>query len=186
VIHPGQPRAFGAYYAHDVRNTSSAPAISIHAYSRPLNEMNKYDLEGNRLVTHERASEWIDALDQELQAQRRTSANRTGVLSHEQMLSVARARLRRLSPAEAYEAAGTDAVLVDIRSEGQRAIEGVSLARCLSNGTCSNGDLTQPPSRGCRSRQVMISRRSCSVRKAMPQVWQQQPYRILDSGARPI
>jgi rhodanese-related sulfurtransferase len=124
VIHPGQPRAFGAYYAHDVGNATSAPAISIHAYSPPLNEMNKYDLDGNRLVPHERASEWVDTLDQELQMQRRTSANRTGVLGIEQMLSAARARLRRLSPAEAYEAAGTDAVLVDIRSEGQRAIEG--------------------------------------------------------------
>src|SRR6202042_2591180 len=30
VIHPGRPRAFGAYYAHDVRNASTAPAISIH------------------------------------------------------------------------------------------------------------------------------------------------------------
>jgi rhodanese-related sulfurtransferase/mannose-6-phosphate isomerase-like protein (cupin superfamily) len=124
VIHPGQPRAFGACYAHDVGNATSAPAISIHAYSPPLNEMNKYDLDGNRLVPHERASEWVDTLDQELQMQRRTSANRTGVLGIEQMLSAARARLRRLSPAEAYEAAGTDAVLVDIRSEGQRAIEG--------------------------------------------------------------
>jgi rhodanese-related sulfurtransferase/mannose-6-phosphate isomerase-like protein (cupin superfamily) len=125
VIDPGQARAFGPDYAHDVRNASSAPAISIHAYSPPLNEMNKYDLDGNRLVPHERASEWVDTLDQEWQVQRRISANRTGVLSIEQMLSVARARLRRLSPDEAHEAAaGTNAVLVDIRPEGQRAIEG--------------------------------------------------------------
>jgi rhodanese-related sulfurtransferase len=41
------------------------------------------------------------------------------------MLSAARARLRRLSPDEAYEAlAKTEAILVDIRPEGQRAIEG--------------------------------------------------------------
>jgi rhodanese-related sulfurtransferase len=41
------------------------------------------------------------------------------------MLSAARARLRRLSPDEAYEAvAKAEAILVDIRPEGQRAIEG--------------------------------------------------------------
>jgi len=32
VIHPGQPRAFGPDYAHDVRNVSLGPAVSIHAY----------------------------------------------------------------------------------------------------------------------------------------------------------
>jgi rhodanese-related sulfurtransferase/mannose-6-phosphate isomerase-like protein (cupin superfamily) len=124
VVPPGQPRAFGSNYAHDVRNASFAPAISIHAYSPPLNEMNRYDLEGSRLVRRERATEWVGTLDQEWKVQRQTSANRTGVLSIEQMLSVARARLRRLSPDEARDAARTEAVLVDIRPEGQRAAEG--------------------------------------------------------------
>ena len=125
VAHPGQPRAFGPDYAHDVRNASSAPAISIHAYSPPLNEMNKYDLDGNRLVPNDRSSEWVDTFDLEGQAQRRITANRTGVLCIEQMLSAARARLRRLSPGDAHEAAArTNTVLVDIRPEGQRAIEG--------------------------------------------------------------
>jgi rhodanese-related sulfurtransferase len=46
-------------------------------------------------------------------------------LSIEQVLSGARARLRRLSPNEAFDAvAKTKAILVDIRPEGQRAIEG--------------------------------------------------------------
>jgi len=125
VIPPGQPRAFGSDYAHDVRNASFAPAISIHAYSPPLNEMNKYDLDGSRLVPRERATERVDTLDQEWQVQRQTSANRTGVLSIEQILSAARARLKRLSPDEAHDAtARTEAVLVDIRPEGQRVIEG--------------------------------------------------------------
>jgi rhodanese-related sulfurtransferase len=52
-------------------------------------------------------------------------------LSIEQVLSAARARLQRLSPDEAYEAMGkTEAILVDIRPEGQRAIEG-SIAGAL-------------------------------------------------------
>jgi rhodanese-related sulfurtransferase len=46
-------------------------------------------------------------------------------LTIEQMLSAARDRLRRLSPGEAYEATEkTEAILVDIRPEGQRATEG--------------------------------------------------------------
>jgi hypothetical protein len=38
LIHPGQPRSFSPDYAHDVRNGSLAPAISIHAYSPPLDD----------------------------------------------------------------------------------------------------------------------------------------------------
>jgi rhodanese-related sulfurtransferase len=46
-------------------------------------------------------------------------------LSIEQVLAAARARLRRLSPDEVYAAVTlTDAILVDIRPESQRANEG--------------------------------------------------------------
>jgi len=125
VISSGKSRAFGPNYAHDVRNVSLAPAVSIHAYSPPLTDMNEYELDGNLLVLRERASEQAEKLAPELHAQTGESANRTDGLSVEQMLSAARARLRRLSPDEAYEAvAKTETILVDIRSEGQRAIEG--------------------------------------------------------------
>ncbi len=131
VIRPGKPRAFGRDYAHDVRNVTLAPAISIHAYSPPLSEMNEYELDGSRLVPRERASENAETLDQKWRVQRRKPLERTDALSIEQVLSAARARLRRLSPDEAYEAADkTEAILVDIRPEGQRAIEG-SIAGAL-------------------------------------------------------
>jgi rhodanese-related sulfurtransferase/mannose-6-phosphate isomerase-like protein (cupin superfamily) len=125
VIHPGRPRAFGPDCAHDVRNVSLAPAVSIHAYSPPLSEMNEYELEGDRLVPREPTSEQAETPDQEWPVQRRIHANQTGALSIEQMLSAARARLQRLSPNDAYKAvAKAEAILVDIRPEGQRAIEG--------------------------------------------------------------
>ena len=125
VIHPGKLHAFGPDYAHDVRNDSLAPAISIHAYSPPLSEMNEYELDGSRLIPRERAPEQDETLHQEWCTQTRKPANRIGALSIEQVLSTARARLRRLSPNEAYEAmVEIDATLVDIRPEGQRAIEG--------------------------------------------------------------
>ncbi len=55
----------------------------------------------------------------------------SAVPMYEQVLSDARARLRRQFPDEAYEAvAKSDALLVDIRPEGQRAIEG-SIAGAL-------------------------------------------------------
>jgi mannose-6-phosphate isomerase-like protein (cupin superfamily) len=41
--------AFGPRYVHDVRNTRSTPAVSVHAYSPPLTSMTYYDLAGGRL-----------------------------------------------------------------------------------------------------------------------------------------
>src|ERR1700676_2614613 len=87
MIHPGKPRAFGPDYAHDVRNVSLAPAISIHAYSPPLTEMNEYELDGSRLVPRERASVTIETINQEWGAQRLKPLNRTDVLCIEQVLS---------------------------------------------------------------------------------------------------
>jgi rhodanese-related sulfurtransferase len=125
VIHPGKPRAFGPDCAHDVRNVSLAPAVSIHAYSPPLSEMNEYELDGSRLVPRERLLERDEAPDQEWRVEREKPANRIGALSIEHVLSAARARLRRLSPDEANEAVTkTEAILVDIRPEGQREAEG--------------------------------------------------------------
>ena len=125
AIHPGETRAFGPDYKHDVRNVSNAPAISIHSYSPPLDEMNEYELEGERLVPREQASERAETLDRERDGLPRRPANRTAALSIEQVLAAARARLLRLSPAKAYEAvAEAEAVLVDIRPEAQRAMEG--------------------------------------------------------------
>src|SRR5271154_5797957 len=125
VIYADKPRAFGPDYTHDVHNVFGAPAISIHAYSPPLSDMNEYELDGSRLVPRERASKKGETVDQESRVQKRKPLDRTGTLSIEQVLSAARARLRRLSPDEAYEAMiKTEATLVDIRSEGQRAIKG--------------------------------------------------------------
>jgi rhodanese-related sulfurtransferase/predicted metal-dependent enzyme (double-stranded beta helix superfamily) len=130
VIHPGKPRAFGPDYAHDVRNVSLAPAISIHAYSPPLSDMNEYELDGSQLVPRERASGRAETVDQEWRVEKLEPLDRTA-LSIEQVLAAARARLRRLSPDEAFEAmAKTEATLVDIRPEGQRAVEG-SIAGAL-------------------------------------------------------
>lgn len=47
-----------------------------------------------------------------------------GSCSIDEMLAAARSGLRRLSPAEAHDALGSGAVLVDIRPAAQRAAEG--------------------------------------------------------------
>jgi len=131
VIHPDEPYAFGPTYAHDVRNASLAPAISIHAYSPPLSEMNGYELNGSQLVPCQGLYWKAEIIDQERRVQRGEAGDRAGALSIEQVLSAARARLQRVSPFEAHEAlAKTEAILVDIRPEGQRAIEG-SIAGAL-------------------------------------------------------
>jgi rhodanese-related sulfurtransferase/mannose-6-phosphate isomerase-like protein (cupin superfamily) len=135
VVYPDEPRAFGPDYAHDVRNASVAPAISIHAYSPPLSEMNEYELDGGQLIPRERASDDPEALALERRLRNPKSASPTRALSPalniDQVLSAARARFRRLSPDEAFDAVTeTKAILVDIRPESQRAIEG-SLAGAL-------------------------------------------------------
>jgi rhodanese-related sulfurtransferase len=83
--------------------------------------MNEYELDGSRLIRRERVSERAETLDE----QSRAPVDRTQALSIEQVLSAARARLRRLSPYEAFAAMATkEAILVDIRPEGQRALDG--------------------------------------------------------------
>lgn len=44
AVTAGATRTFGPGYVHDVRNTSAAPVVSVHAYSPPLTEMTRYDL----------------------------------------------------------------------------------------------------------------------------------------------
>ena len=45
----GESVGFGSGYVHDVRNLGPEPAVSVHAYSRPLTTMNFYDASGGRL-----------------------------------------------------------------------------------------------------------------------------------------
>jgi hypothetical protein len=40
----GAVRSFGAAHLHNVRNTSAAPAVSVHAYSPPLSAMRRYEM----------------------------------------------------------------------------------------------------------------------------------------------
>jgi len=120
-VRPGDSRAFGPQYVHDVRNESIAPAISIHAYSPPLNEMNEYELDGDQLVIRLGGSELFEKRPAVLQP-----VARIGGLNIDEVLSAARTRLQRLSPNEVKEAVvEKGAVLVDIRPEGQRAKEGI-------------------------------------------------------------
>ncbi|MGI5271573.1 cysteine dioxygenase [Nonomuraea sp. CA-218870] len=57
---PGEVREFGPGYVHEVRNTSGAPAVSVHVYSPPLSVMTRYDLTGSGLVkrVEETAEQW--------------------------------------------------------------------------------------------------------------------------------
>jgi rhodanese-related sulfurtransferase len=131
VVRAGRSRAFGPDYTHDVRNVSLAPAISIHAYSPPLTEMNEYELDGSRLVLRDDAHRQAEMIDQDWHTPTEKLEDRPGVQSVEQLLTAARARLQRLSPDDAYEAVATaGAVLVDIRPAAQRALEG-SIAGAL-------------------------------------------------------
>ncbi|WP_067468777.1 cysteine dioxygenase [Actinomadura macra] len=57
----GEARSFGPDYVHDVRNTSDAPAVSVHVYSPPLSSMRRYDLDatgGLVQLADESAEDW--------------------------------------------------------------------------------------------------------------------------------
>ncbi|MDZ5621941.1 cysteine dioxygenase [Nocardioides bizhenqiangii] len=47
--HVGDAKAFGAGYAHDVRNASDHPTLSLHAYSPRLTTMTRFRFLGDRL-----------------------------------------------------------------------------------------------------------------------------------------
>ncbi|WP_261808483.1 cysteine dioxygenase family protein [Nonomuraea sp. C10] len=57
---PGEARAFGPGYVHEVHNGSAAPAVSVHVYSPPLSTMNRYELTDHGLVklVEETAEQW--------------------------------------------------------------------------------------------------------------------------------
>ncbi len=124
VIYPGKPHVFGHDYAHDVRNVSIAPAVSIHAYSPPLDEMNEYELAGDQLIPRESNPEKVESVGQQWRIDSEKPAKNVGI-SIDETLAAARTRLRRLSPVEVrVTLLEGEAVLVDIRPEAQRVAEG--------------------------------------------------------------
>ena len=44
MLSAGAVRSFGPHYVHDVRNDTTEPAVSIHAYSPPLTSMRRFDI----------------------------------------------------------------------------------------------------------------------------------------------
>lgn len=114
-VGPGQVRAFGPHDVHDVRNASTAPAVSIHAYSPPLSIMNRYELADAGLIPCGTVFEDIEENPRPPTPQRR---------SIDDVVAAARERLQRLLPEQAYDAIGEGAVLIDIRPAAQRAREG--------------------------------------------------------------
>lgn len=120
VVGAGDDLAFGADYAHDVRNASSAPAISIHAYSPPLSEMTHYELDGEELLA--KPPSLVPDQDG---PRAEVPSSRRAVWGVDDMLNAARGRLHRLAPLEAHATAvANEALLVDIRPAAQRAREG--------------------------------------------------------------
>lgn len=128
VIAAGEVQAFGPTQVHDVRNASSAPAISLHAYSPALTEMTHYAVEEGELRPVDlrpriEASTLSDPAARPDREEATTDA--AGLSRIDLAVSAARSRLRRLSAAEAHRAVEfAGASIVDIRPARQRAEEG--------------------------------------------------------------
>jgi mannose-6-phosphate isomerase-like protein (cupin superfamily) len=60
TVGAGESWLFGRDYVHDVRNVSSAPAVSVHVYSPPLSSMGRYEEtdEGLIPVAVEQTEDW--------------------------------------------------------------------------------------------------------------------------------
>jgi len=56
----GAVRSFGPWYVHHVINASAQPAVSVHAYSPPLESMRRFEFspDGQVHVTTETAGGW--------------------------------------------------------------------------------------------------------------------------------
>ena len=56
----GAVRSFGPWYVHHVINASAQPAVSVHAYSPPLESMRRFEFSpnGQIRVTMETAGRW--------------------------------------------------------------------------------------------------------------------------------
>ena len=56
----GAVRSFGPWYVHHVINASAQPAVSVHAYSPPLESMRRFEFSPDRQtrVTTETAGRW--------------------------------------------------------------------------------------------------------------------------------
>lgn len=108
----GETARFGPAYVHDVRNDGRPSAISVHAYSPPLTQMNYYDIEDGEL--RRLATSWTD--DPEAPAPAYSSVD--------DMLASARSTITRYTPQEAAAALLDGAHLVDIRPAWQREVDG--------------------------------------------------------------
>jgi len=107
VLQAGEdPRVFGPAHVHAVANLHREPATSIHLYSPPLSVM-------RWLGDGERTARDQPVIDRD---SHRRSVDR--------LLADARARLERVGPADAALAAHDGALLVDIRPDANRRVEG--------------------------------------------------------------
>lgn len=121
-VHPaGMSVGFDERYIHDVRNTSSAMAVSVHAYSSPLVQMNYYDVDDGELVQllTVDTSDPEPIVDEAIQI---SAQARYG--SVDALLQDARSRLRRVTADQARSLITDGARIVDIRPHAQRVEEG--------------------------------------------------------------
>lgn len=60
TVEAGRSWEFGRDYVHDVRNSSGAPAVSVHVYSPPLSSMRRYEVTSDGLIqiAVEQAEDW--------------------------------------------------------------------------------------------------------------------------------
>lgn len=119
----GRSVGFPVGHVHDVINTQTEPAISVHAYSPPLTVMNYYDIDAAHALRRVRSVLTDDPEPDAPTVDAAAIGLRTsepGSARIDALLAATRTRLRRLTPRQAALAAAEGALLVDIRPEQDR------------------------------------------------------------------
>jgi rhodanese-related sulfurtransferase/predicted metal-dependent enzyme (double-stranded beta helix superfamily) len=111
IIAGDVPLVFGPDHVHGVANLCSGPATSIHVYSPALRTMGWFAGEDGTTAPRRRREERV----------LRESSHPQSI---DALLGDARTRLQRLLPEQARLAAADGALLVDIRPEVNRRLEG--------------------------------------------------------------
>jgi rhodanese-related sulfurtransferase len=105
---------------HDVGNPASVPAVSVHVYSPPLSAMTFYDESGLPEAVLAVAEERPVAESRALALDLHPSSTSSVDLS----LASAREGLDRIRPADLEAVAASGALLVDVRPQSDRVLDG--------------------------------------------------------------
>ena len=112
TVGTGEHVVFGPGHVHDLVNEGPGPALSVHVYSPALRTMTFFDQHADRGLVAVRTEEYHEGI---LVRMTRTA---------DQLVTDARRRIDRIVPGSLAGVVSGGGLVVDIRPEAQRVVEG--------------------------------------------------------------